>query len=650
MESIQIPGYELLRPLGSGGMATVYLARQRSLDRMVAIKVMHRMGDSASTDAQQSERRFLLEGRTMALLPHRNIVAVYDIVTADNIAYIAMEYLAGGTLADRMLAGMSLAEVLSVVVQIASALEFAHGRGIVHRDLKAPNIMFREPTVPVLTDFGIARQQAAVGTVLTQTGMMVGTPHYMSPEQINGVAVDGRSDQYSLGILFYELLTGAQPFDAESPLAILMAHLTQPAPPLPAEFEGFQEVVGRMLAKDREQRYPNLNEFVGDLKSRLIQSPVLLERLQLDPNQSSSEQLHDLGFSTPSGIGSGGSMPRAPLLRRKSQANAIVFDATVAVRRRPLWQWLAAAAAALVLAFVLWTELGRRHQLSQEEANDLVSYRLELAEQRIKAGQLIEPAEGSAYEYLQKVLQVDNENKRANELLDQIAHDLGAQAQARLADGKFDAALELSLEGLLVRPNDAEVRALKGRIVAAQKVAQQQQQIADLMQNAEAARIRGQVFGEKSAYALLSQARALAPANAQIQQRIKGIIDTELGTAQRLLDAGELTASSAALARLEPYLGSEPAYAETKSRLAAATARQETETAIAGLVEHANAQLRSGKLVAPGGDNASESLGELRKLAADDPRTAELARKLEPDSARRSQASGRCEPADACDQ
>ena len=208
-DTIQIPGYEILRPLGSGGMSTVYLALQRSLDRKVAVKVMRRSGDPDSADARQIERRFLLEGRMMAKLPHRNIAAVYDIVSNDSVAYIAMEYLGGGALIDRMRSGIDLADAVSVIVQIAGALEFAHSHGVVHRDLKPANIMFRDGGTPVLTDFGIARYQDGSGMRLTQTGMLVGTPTYMSPEQINGVAVDGRADQYSLGILFYELLTGS---------------------------------------------------------------------------------------------------------------------------------------------------------------------------------------------------------------------------------------------------------------------------------------------------------------------------------------------------------------------------------------------------------------------------------------------------------
>ena len=322
---VKIPGYEFLRPLGAGGMSTVWLAVQESLQRKIAIKLMKRSHGAASDDANQFEKRFLLEGRTMAKLPHRNIVAVYDIVSTDDVAYIAMEFLEGGTLSERMQAGLSLADAVSVVVQIAGALDFAHSQGIIHRDLKPANIMFRDAATPVLTDFGIARQQDQAATRLTQTGMLVGTPNYMSPEQISGNDIDGRSDLYSLGIMFYELLSGRTPFNGDSPIAVMMAHLTQPAPPLEAEFAYFQPVLDRMLAKDRNERYPSLHEFVTALKQRVVASDTLLMRLQLTPGMTSSEQLRQLGFtaSDPSGSGlrSAGALSNsAPLPRPQDVA------------------------------------------------------------------------------------------------------------------------------------------------------------------------------------------------------------------------------------------------------------------------------------------------------------------------------------------
>ena len=483
-DSIKIPGYEILRTLGSGGMSSVYLALQRSLDRKVAVKIMRRNFD-ADVDAGQMEKRFLLEGRMLAKLPHRNIVAVYDIVSDDNLAYISMEYLGGGLLSERMRNGLSLAEAVSVIVQIANALEFAHNHGVVHRDLKPANIMFRDTGTPVLTDFGIARYQDGSAVRLTQTGMLVGTPTYMSPEQINGVQVDGRADQYSLGILFHELLTGAPPFRAETSIAVLMAHLSQPLTPLPVEFRAFDDVIARMLAKNRDDRYPNLKEFNEDLKSRLVNSDTLLMRLQVDPNQPSSEQLRALGFST-STPGAGGvrdySAPHTPVPRpMPASTGAAKSPAAAAVtRKRTLLAIAAGVIAMLVIAVVGWQFRGEPGSLTQDE-RELVSLWLERAEHRLESNQLIKASnggEGSAIDYVQRVLQKDPTNPKAQVLLDRIGVQLLAQGEAAVAAGNFDKALALVNQGLQLRPRDANVLALKARIEQAQKPSAQVAQAA----------------------------------------------------------------------------------------------------------------------------------------------------------------------------
>ena len=467
---IQIPGYEILRPLGAGGMSTVYLALQRSLDRSVAIKVMRRGGDTMAADTAQDEKRFLLEGRMMAKLPHRNIVAVYDIVSNDDIAYIAMEYLPDGALSDRMRTGISLADAIAVIAQIAGALEFAHAHGVVHRDLKPANIMFRDAATPVLTDFGIARYQDGSAARLTQTGMLVGTPTYMSPEQINGMAVDGRADQYGLGILFYELLTGAPPFRGDTPIAVLMAHLTQEPAPLPAEFAAFQDIFDRMLAKNRDERYPDLKAFSDDLKTRLVRSDTLLMRLHLDPNQNSSEQLRALGFytSTPSsgnlraGIAekrAAGSAPPAPV--------AATTAAAPPSRRFKRWPVVAAVVAVLVIVLA-WGLFGHR-RLSHDE-QELVNLWNDRAASLIQSGNAISTApggDGSALDFIHKVELKDPRNERAGELRALIGKQLAAQGDAELTAQHIDAAAKIDTDGLTLLPGDAALLALQKRVAQA---------------------------------------------------------------------------------------------------------------------------------------------------------------------------------------
>ncbi|MBS0557175.1 MAG: protein kinase [Proteobacteria bacterium] len=481
---IQIPGYEILRPLGAGGMSTVYLALQRSLDRTVAIKVMRRGGDAAAADAAQSEKRFLLEGRMMAKLPHRNIVAVYDIVSNEDIAYIAMEYLAGGALTERMRSGIALGDAVAVIVQVAAALEFAHEHGVVHRDLKPANIMFRDTGTPVLTDFGIARYQDGSATRLTQTGMLVGTPTYMSPEQINGLQVDGRADQYSLGILFYELLTGAPPFRGDTPIAVLMAHLTQAPAPLPAEFAAFQDIFDRVLSKNRDDRYATLKAFSDDLKSRLVHSDTLLTRLQLDPNQTSSEQLRALGFYTSMPSSSGrasvsGQIAAAEILKQAAPAPAQA-PAMVALASRGRTKWIAIAATVAVLAVIAWGMFGHR-RLSHDE-QELVNLWNDRAATLIGSGQLIVAApgsDGSALDFVRKVEQKDPGNSRAEAARAQIGKLLAAQGDAALADKRIDDAAKIQADASQALPGDAALAGLQQRIAQAREKARAQAQIAE---------------------------------------------------------------------------------------------------------------------------------------------------------------------------
>ncbi|HEX3894593.1 MAG TPA: protein kinase [Rudaea sp.] len=623
--SVQIPGYEILRPLGTGGMSTVYLALQRSLDRKVAIKVMRRGGDLASDENTQAEKRFLLEGRMMAKLPHRNIVAVYDIVSNDAMAYISMEFLDGGTLSDRMRDGISLADAVSVIVQIASALDFAHTHGVVHRDLKPANIMFRDSGTPVLTDFGIARYQDGSATRLTQTGMLVGTPTYMSPEQINGQAVDGRADLYSLGILFYELLAGHAPFRGDTPIAVLMAHLTQPAPTLPDEHVAFQPVLDRMLAKNRDERYSGMKEFSQDLKSRLIHSDTLLMRLNVDPNAPSSEQLRALGFgSTPTGQGLRNSLLGSLPTPRPTPMPAVQPAQAPSQRSRiPSVMTITAVIGIVLVAIGAWLSLHGRGGLNKDE-QELVGFWLDRAEHRIKTNQLVVPADDSAFAYLQKVQQRDPDNPRAQVLFDEIAKALSAQSEQSLKAGKIDEAADLDSQALLLRPDDPQLRALAAQIALAQKSEKSRQQVLTLLQRAEVARNAGKVFGENGAYPLLQQAAQFAPNDANVRKTLDAVIAQQLAAPRKSLDAGEAARANDELNRMQSYIGNEPAFAALRTQADAQQKKEIAEKALLASLARGSQQLRAGRLAEPGGDNAYETLGEMTKQVADDKRVAEF--------------------------
>ncbi|WP_226647247.1 bifunctional serine/threonine-protein kinase/formylglycine-generating enzyme family protein [Microbulbifer variabilis] len=263
--TLQIPGYRILRKINQGGMSTVYLAIQRSVGRQVALKVMSPV---LNADPIFSER-FQREANIVGQLSHPNIVGIHDIGRYRSLNYIAMDYLSGGSVAERLAKGpLDPLEALNVVRQIAMALDHSHSKGYVHRDLKPENILFREDGSAVLSDFGVARAVAHT-TRMTNSGMVVGTPHYMSPEQARGNAIDGRADLYSLGVVFYEMLAGVVPYQAEEAVAIAIKHLTDPIPKLPARHALYQSIIDRALAKDPTKRFQRGLE-VADAADQLV--------------------------------------------------------------------------------------------------------------------------------------------------------------------------------------------------------------------------------------------------------------------------------------------------------------------------------------------------------------------------------------------
>jgi len=256
--AINIPGYTLISELGKGGMATVYLAVQQNFGRKVALKIM---SPALNADPTFSER-FLREARIVAGLSHPNIVQVYDVGEFDNYHYIAMEYHPGGDLQERIAKGLSVEDSVRIIEQIALALDYAHSKGYIHRDVKPDNVLFREDGSAVLTDFGIAKPTSKNTRQMTQVGKVIGTPKYMSPEQARGQELDARSDLYALGVMFYEMLVGEVPFDGEDPIAIGIKHIKDPVPTLPAELAAFQEALETILAKSVEDRYQRGRDFV----------------------------------------------------------------------------------------------------------------------------------------------------------------------------------------------------------------------------------------------------------------------------------------------------------------------------------------------------------------------------------------------------
>lgn len=300
---ILIPGFDIQGEIGEGAMASVYLATQRSLERKVALKVM---AAALAADPSFCER-FLREGKTLARLSHPHTVTIHDIGNVGELYYMAMEYLPNGTLKERIAAGLTPEQGLTYIRQIASALGYAHAQGLVHRDVKPANILFRADGTAVLSDFGIAKSLDD-RTQFTQAGFAVGTPSYMSPEQARGQDIDGRADLYALGVVLYEILVGELPYNGTDALSTALAHLTEPLPELPLHHGRYQHILRKLLAKDPAERYPDAAALLAALDNLPAATAeveaTLIQPLPLPPQAASQPvpQGNDLAGLTPVSI------------------------------------------------------------------------------------------------------------------------------------------------------------------------------------------------------------------------------------------------------------------------------------------------------------------------------------------------------------
>ena len=339
-----IPGYDIDGEIGEGAMASVYLATQRSLERKVALKVM---AAALAADPSFCER-FLREGKTLARLSHPHTVTIHDIGNVGELYYMAMEYLPNGTLKERIAAGLTPEQGLVYIRQIASALGYAHAQGLVHRDVKPANILFRADGTAVLSDFGIAKSLDD-RTQFTQAGFAVGTPSYMSPEQARGQEIDGRADLYALGVVLYEILVGKLPYNGTDALSTALAHLTEPLPELPLHHGRYQEVLKKLLAKDPAQRFPDAAALLLALDRLPLEAPKeALEATLIRPAVMSAGQ--DLAGLTPVSIEIPNAAPQPqPQPVRQPVVSPTQHRAESEQRRGPVLA-LAAVAVAVALA------------------------------------------------------------------------------------------------------------------------------------------------------------------------------------------------------------------------------------------------------------------------------------------------------------
>ncbi len=258
---IQVPGYTIVKEIATSNFSSVYLARSIRLRRNVVLKVMSRGTSPRELDDAE---RFQREYEIISSIAHRAIAEIYDFGALPQHQYLALEYIPCGDLRDRLRNPMSIDESLYYLRAIAEALRVIHVFGILHRDLKPANVMLREDNSPVLIDFGLARRSLDdAGT--TGAGQVLGSPYYISPEQAQGQRVDARTDLYSLGVMFYEMLTGQRPYSGKSALDIMEQHAHAPVPRLPENVALQQALVDRLMAKRLPERYVSADELLADL-------------------------------------------------------------------------------------------------------------------------------------------------------------------------------------------------------------------------------------------------------------------------------------------------------------------------------------------------------------------------------------------------
>ncbi len=259
--AIEVPGYTILKDIATSNFSQVFLARSERLRRNVVLKVMNRGESQRELDDAD---RFQREYEIISSITHRAIAEIYDFGSLPRHLYLAMEYFPCGDLRDRLRNPLSVDESLYYLRAIAEALRVIHVFGILHRDLKPANVMLREDNSPVLIDFGLARRSLEdAGT--TGIGQVLGSPYYISPEQSQGQRVDARTDLYSLGVMFYEMLTGQRPYAGRSAVAIMQQHSTAPVPTLPAPTAAQQPLLDRLMAKQQRARYASADELLADL-------------------------------------------------------------------------------------------------------------------------------------------------------------------------------------------------------------------------------------------------------------------------------------------------------------------------------------------------------------------------------------------------
>lgn len=390
---IQVPGYTIHSAIGHGGMASVFLATQESLNRKVAIKVLRNRDETGVGE------RFINEARYIASLNSPHVITIYDISTLENgDCYIAMEFIACGDLTENFENISGVEAALEVIRQVALGLVVVHDSGIIHRDVKPKNILFRKDGTAVLTDFGIAKEIDNASD-LTQAGFSLGSPSYSSPEQAQCHPIDLTTDIYSLGVVLLELLLGYNPFKGDSHTGTALNHIQLPVPTLPEEFDHLTPLVQRMLAKSPEERYPSCRELLADIEQIL--------EMEQDAHRAESAKLFPLAPFRRFHLPRIWRLPSWPELKFRRPWFRSSLWAFPAISTKNLRGGLAAMAGSVLIAAVYF---GAFYQTETERE---IEHLLHRAEQSMEAGRYMAPIADNAHELYRQVLKLEKTNLKA---------------------------------------------------------------------------------------------------------------------------------------------------------------------------------------------------------------------------------------------
>lgn len=604
-------------------MATVYLAVQESIDREVALKVM---SPALLADPNFGER-FLREAKIAAHLHHRHVVGIYDVGRAGDYHYIAMEYLGGGPVLAKDGTPRDIAFALRVTREIAGALNYAQEKGFVHRDVKPDNVLLREDGSSALTDFGIAR---ALDSALrmTKTGAVVGTPHYMSPEQARGKQIDGRSDLYALGIVLYEMLVGRVPYHADDSLAIGIMHITQPVPVLPESIGTLQPLISRLLAKQPEDRFQNGHEValaIAEIERRLSDGtlPELAGRPEAFRREATPVETLIGTAASPAPQAAGARERSEPNIGRLDQIVSVLGDDVMRAehaatpprrgRKNGSRRGVMALVALLLLAVgatAAWNyqDLLRR-LLPRTEFNDTLAR----AQRALDAGRLTGNQGDSARELFLAARAQDPDNDIARRGLEDVGRKLLAQAQEALARNDVAAARQ-ALNG---------ARELLGGGIEVDRFEQTLKEreargteIEALLDRAQSALAAGNISGTSGAAALYQRVLDGEKDNALAQAGLKKCADALAAQARSMLSGNDVNGAVARANEISRIL---PSYPHLPQLLGEITkARDTARAALEETVNHADAQMRAGRL--SGGEDSALEL--YRGVLKEDPANA----------------------------